>query len=56
VVTYAYGPNGNATPYSPIAGAPGLPTSINVRLLDLQALSPEAGFHYLWLPGAAREN
>ncbi len=56
VVTYAYGPNGNATPYSPSAGAPGLPTSINVRLLDLQALSPEAGFHYLWLPGAAREN
>ena len=51
----SYGPNANATPYSPTAGAPGFPASINVRLIDLQALAPEAGFHYLWLPGAPRE-
>ncbi len=51
IVTYAYSPNDNGTLYSPAAAAPPLPGSLNLHLLDLPALSPEAGFHYLWLPG-----
>jgi len=53
VVTYAYGPNDNATLYSPASAAPMPPAAINLRLLDLPPLAVEAGFHYLWLPGQA---